>query len=144
MENSFELGGRQFKLNKIDPFKQFHVARRMGPILVDLLPALRDAGGMTSVQKLAEIPETEKLNLVGKILSPIISGMSKLSDEDADRVLLDLLSAVEMQQPTGNWARVASDSLLMIQDFELADLLNIAGRSFVFNLSRFTSALPQQ
>ena len=38
MDNDFEIGGRQFKLNKIDAIKQFHVARRVSPILGDLMP----------------------------------------------------------------------------------------------------------
>jgi hypothetical protein len=59
-------------------------------------------------------------------------------------VLFGLLASVEVQQAAGNWARVSSNSMLMIQDIELPILLQIAGRAFMFNLAGFFGALPHQ
>jgi hypothetical protein len=137
----FEIGTRKFKLLKLDAFKQFHIVRRIGPMLADLLPALGQA------KKIAEgtgLSETDKLSAFAEIAAPLMKGLSKLTDADADLVLMGLLSAAEMQQPAGNWARVASGNMLMIQDLELPQLLQIAGRAFAFNLSGFFSALPQK
>ena len=137
MEKEFTLGTREFKLAKLDPFKQFHIVRRLGPILADLLPALSE------IKKLGASAESNQLEAVAKFAEPIMNGLSKLSDVDADLVLFGLLQAVEMKQIQGNWAKVASNSMLMIQDLELPILLNLAGRAFVFNLSDFFAALPQ-
>lgn len=137
-DRDFEIGTRKFKLNKIDAFKQFHIVRRIGPVLSELLPALKNFQD----PKALALPNEEKFEMIAKLASPFLIGLSKLSDVDADLVLMGLLSSVEMQQPTGNWAKVASNSLLMIQDMELPVLLQIAGRAFVFNLSGFFSALP--
>lgn len=138
-ERDFEIGGRKFKLNKIDAFKQFHIVRRMAPLLADLLPAMKDA---KSISESAD--ESEKLDQLAKIAAPFMSGISKLTDVDADRVLFGLLSSVEVLQSSGNWARVASDSMLMMQDLELPVLLQIAGRALMYNLSGFFAALPQK
>ncbi len=73
-----------------------------------------------------------------------MTGLSKLSDADAEFVLYGLLAAAEVQQQAGNWAQVSTGSMLMIQDLELPMLLQIAGRAFMFNLSGFFSALPRQ
>lgn len=139
-EREFVVGGREFKLCKIDAFKQFHVVRRIGPILSDLVPALKDA------KKLQDktLTEDEKLDAIGKLVSPIMEGLSKLSDADAEMVMFNLLQAVEMKQSAGNWIRVSTGSMLMVQDLELPAMLQLAGRAFVFNLSGFFSALPQQ
>lgn len=139
-DRDFEIGGRNFKLNKINAFKQFHIVRKMAPILADLLPAM---GDVQKVNK-SEISESEKFEELAKIAAPFMLGISKLSDEDADKVLYGLLSSVEIQQPAGNWARVSTDTMLMMQDLDLPVLLQLAGRAFMFNLAGFFGALPQR
>lgn len=140
-DRSFEIGARNFKLSKIDAFKQFHIVRRIAPILADLLPAMKD---IQRVSKGTDLSESQKLDQFAEIAAPLMKGLSNLSDSDADRVLFGLLSSVEIQQQTGNWARVANDSMLMMQDLELPILLQLAGRAFAFNLSGFFTALPQR
>ncbi len=140
-EREFEIGGRKFKLCKISAFKQFHIVRRIGPLLSDLLPALKDA---SNIKNLDALPEGGKLEHFAKIAGPIMTGLSKLSDADADLVLFGLLASVEVQQAQGNWAMVASGSLLMIQDIELPVMLQLAGRAFAYNLSGFFAGLPHQ
>jgi len=147
MDREFSFGGRNFKLSKIDAFKQLNIVRRITPILSELLPAFQQIGlkgGFAKIGAIEALPENEKLEMVSKFLSPILTGMSKLSDEDTEKVLFGLLSSAEVQQAAGNWARVSTDKMLMIQDLELAAMLTIAGRAFMFNLSGFFSALPQK
>ncbi len=139
--NDFQIGGRDFKLNKLDAFKQFHIVRRIGPLLSDLLPAMKGAQKLKNVEALSE---DEKLDQMAKLAGPIMLGLSKLSDADADLVLFGLLSSVEMKQSQGNWAKVSTNSMLMLQDLELPVLLQIAGRAFMYNLSGFFGALPHQ
>lgn len=140
-DREFSIGGRNFKLCKIDAFKQFHIVRRIGPLLSDLLPAMK---GMQNLKNVEALPESEKLDVLAKFAGPIMNGLSKLPDADADLVLFGLLSAVEVQQAAGNWARVATSNMLMIQDLELPALLQLAGRAFMFNLAGFFGALPQK
>ncbi len=140
-DRDFEIGGRKFKLSKIDAFKQFHIVRRIGPLLSELLPAMKE---MPNLKNIDQASEAEKLDQMAKFVAPIMNGLSKLSDSDADLVLFGLLSSVEVQQPAGNWAKVATNSMLMIQDMELPVLLQIAGRAFMFNLSGFFGGLPHR
>lgn len=141
-DRDFQIGSRKFKLNKIDAFKQFHIVRRISPILADLLPSLGEFKKIS--EKGESISESDKLDSFAKLAAPLMNGLSKLSDVDADRVLFGLLSSVEVLQTTGNWAKVSSDSMLMIQDMELPILLQIAGRAFMFNLADFFAALPNK
>ena len=139
-DRDFEIGTRKFKLNKINAFRQFHIVRRIGPILSDLLPSMTT---MKKVSSSSELSEMEKFDEFAKIAAPLMTGLSKLSDKDADYVLFGLLSSVEILQDTGNWAKVATDSMLMMQDMELPVLLQIAGRAFAFNLAGFFGELPR-
>lgn len=133
-ERDFEVGGRKFKLNKIDAFKQFHIARRLGPVLGELIPV---------AQKFSKLNDDQMKEDQFELLAPVLNGLARLSDEDSNRVLLGLCSAVEMQQSTGNWARVATDAGLMFQDLELSVLLQIAGRAFQYNMASFFALAPQ-
>ncbi len=38
IEKDFQIGSLEFKLSKIHAFKQFHIVRRIAPILSDLAP----------------------------------------------------------------------------------------------------------
>jgi len=139
-ERDFSIGERNFKLNKVDAFKQFHIVRRLGPVIGEIIPV---AQKLHRLQK-DNLSEAEMYDQISQLAGPIFAGMAKLSDDDANRVLLGLCSAVEMQQmPKGNWARVATDAGLMFQDLDLVMLMQIAGRAFAYNLGNFSAALPQ-
>jgi hypothetical protein len=146
MDTNFSLGGREFRLSKLDPFKQFHVVRRVGPVLGDVIPAVVETLKGANVKAIADVEslsEDTKMEVVGKFASPVITGFSKLNDEDSEYVLLTLLSVVEVKQSTG-WAKISNGSIMMINDFEMAQMLSIAGRAFMFNLSGFFAGLPQK
>lgn len=134
-ERDFSFNNRNYKLNKLDAFKQYHIVRRLAPILGDLLPAL---GKLSKKKKIEEIGEEEL-----EAFTPIFKGFANLSDEDANRVLLGLIEAVEIQQTTGNWARVVVNNQLMFQDFEFPELMQLAGRAFMYNLGNFLKLAPQ-
>jgi len=136
-DNSFSLAGKNFKLSKMDAFKQFHVVRKVGPVLAEIIPSLSNSA-KKDVEKMSE---NERLEMVGKFLAPVCEGLSKLSDAESEAVLHGLLSCVEMEQPGMGWAKVSVNNLLMVQ-LELPILLQLAGRAFMFNLSGFFSALP--
>ena len=140
MDRDFELKGKKFKLNKIHAMKQFHIVRRIAPLLAELLPALEQAA--KSKKSAENMSEDEKLSMVANFVAPIMEGLSKLSDADSEKVLFGLLSSVETQQITGNWAKISNDTMLVIDDFELPVLMQIASKAFMFNLSGFFAALP--
>lgn len=145
-ERDFEENGYKFKLNKIDTFKQFHIVRRIGPILGDIMPVVAKLRSKFKDME-EEQDEGKKFEQIALLIHPIMQGLSKLSDQDADFVLLGLLSAIEMQQININgsslWMKVSNDSGLQFQSLELPTLLQIAGRSFAYNLRSFFSLLPQ-
>jgi hypothetical protein len=138
-ERDFQLDGRSYKLNKVDAFKQFHLVRRMGPLLSELFPAMKKAALVTSKK---ELTESEKYDQLADIAGPLLSGFSKLTDKDADFILMGLLSAVEVQQEGAGWARVATDVGLMFNNLDLPTMLQLAGRALMYNVGNFSRALP--
>lgn len=139
-ERDFEIGPLKFKLNKIDAFKQFHIVRRLAPILGDMIPIAQKLHQL----KKENLSEEQMFAQIAELSTPIFNGISKLSDADADKVLLGLCSAVEMQQTAqGGWARVSNGEILMFQNLELPQLMQIAGRAFAYNMAGFFASMPQ-
>lgn len=141
MERDFQLGDKKFKLNKLDAFKQFHVARRMTPLLADIVPVMQKLAPKIKNED-TSMTEEQKFDALMPILTPILTGLSKLTDEDANYVMHNLLSCVEYQYMSA-WATVSTGKELRFQDLELPVLLQVAGRSFMYNLSGFMAALPR-
>lgn len=134
-----EIRGRKFRFGKIDALKQFHVARRISPILTDAMPAMKQMKALEGAG-FDKLSNDEKLDKVTAVMAPFISGMAKLDDKDAELVLFTLLSCTEVYQDQfKTWAKVANDKMIMMQDLDLPTLLQAAGRSFMHNLSGFFS-----
>lgn len=136
-QKQISVGGREFVISKMDAFKQFHVVRRLGPILGDIIPVAK------KIKSVDAGTEDEKFGAIAEVIKPIMDGLSKLSDEDANKVLLSLLSCVEVKQVHGNWARLVVSDNLMIQDMDLPTMLQVAGQAFAFNLQSFFTIAPQ-
>ena len=140
-EREFQIGERKFKLNKIDAMKQFHIVRRIAPILQELVPAM----GTIAKSKVEDLSEEDKLAEFSKIVGPVMNGLARLSDDDSNFVLYRLLSSVEILQPQFNsWTYIATEAGIKMQDLELPEILQIAGKAFMYNLSNFFSSLPRK
>jgi hypothetical protein len=141
-ERSFLIGERKFKLSKIDTFKQHRVVKRISPILGEIIPVAQKlsklkVSGMSQEEAFEAIVSTDGIR-------KILEGYSKLSDSDAEYVLLSLCSSVEVFQPQfGSWARVVANDQLMFEDIPLQMLYQIAGRAFIYNTAGFFGSAPQ-
>jgi hypothetical protein len=143
-ENSFKINDEEFQLTKLSAMKQFHVARKVAPILADLLPAMAGIQKINDKKPESQLTESEKLEEFARVLGPVVEGLSKLSDKDSEYVLNSLLSSAEVKQKQfGSWAKVATEHGLQIQNLDLPILLQVAGRAFVFNLAGFFNVLPK-
>lgn len=136
----FSVNGMEFQAQRLDAMKQFHIARRVAPILSEFLPVIQkmnqsklDGEGMT---------EEEKFDRMLPILKPLIDGIMKLSDADSEFVIHALLTGVEIKQSGGNWARLSVGGLISVP-LDLPTMLQVAGQAFMWNLGGFINASRQ-
>ena len=120
-----ELDGHTYRVGKLDARAQFHIVRRLAPVLGGLAPALQgDKGGLDA-------------------LPPIATAVAKLSDADADYCIFGLLKVVSRKQPNGlGWGPVSTENLLMYDDIGMTQMLKLAWEALTFNMSGFFAALP--
>jgi hypothetical protein len=139
VDNAFSFNNKEFKLNKINALKQYHITRRISPLLGEIIPVFSKIA-KSNTENLAEDEKIEHMILLAE---PLLKGFAKMSEADSEKLLHDLLMSVEMKQPSGNWAKLSNGDSLMFADLDLKTLLVAAGRVFMFNLSDFFVALQR-
>lgn len=121
----FELDGITYRVGKLDARAQFHIVRRLAPVLGELAPSMQ--GGKSGIDA----------------LPAIASAIAKLSDTDADYCIFGLLKVVSRKQPQGlGWGPVSTGELLMYDDIDMTKMLKLAWQSVSFNMSGFFAAMP--
>jgi hypothetical protein len=119
-----EFDGKTYRIGKIDARAQFHIIRRLAPILGDLVPAVKTNGG-------------------GDALQAITGALAKLSDADADYCIFGLLKAVSRKQPNDiGWGAVTTGESLMYDDMTMPMMLQLSWQVLKFNMSGFFAGLP--
>jgi len=114
-----------YQIGKINARDQFHIIRRLAPVLGGIAPALQ--GGKGGIEALPEIA----------------NAIAKLSDADADYVIFGLLKVVSRKQSNGlGWGPVSTGELLMYDDIDMAQMIKLAWEVLSYNMSGFFAALP--
>lgn len=119
-----QINEKKYRTGRMDARRQFHVVRRLAPIL----------SGLTDLKKMMGEPLAA--------LGPLADAVASMSDQDADYVINSCLSCVERQQSAGGWAKVMVDDALMFQDLDMAAMLRLTWAVLQENLQGFFDALP--
>ncbi|MCA8480239.1 hypothetical protein LGN35_20050 [Burkholderia multivorans] len=146
MATEIELNGTRYAIGKLSAMQQFHVSRRIAPIIPPMIPVL--------LQFYEEMDKTEKVSAdekqgvlalvtsVAPVLQPFADALAGLKDEDAEYVFGTCLSVVERWQGAG-WAKVwnFTHKTSMFDDIGIDVMLPLVVRVVVANLGPFISGL---
>ncbi len=119
-----EIGGNAYRINSMSAMTQFHVMRKLGPVLPGIVPVLaqaaaalpqadgqEDGGAMTTVDGVAAIAMAAR---------PLLDGLAAMADADAEYVINHCLSAVMRRDAGGkSWSAVSRDGVTMFDDIDL-------------------------
>lgn len=142
MSREIQLGGNAYSIGRLTAKQQFHVSRRIAPIIPPLIPVFMKLAKTTGGAAGAIGALTGDLDGFGQALQPFADALAAMNDADADYVMDNCLTAVQRQQPTG-WARVMSpeQKTLMFQDMDMAVILPLVVQVIVANLGPFIQGL---
>lgn len=130
----FEINGNQYRIGKLSAFNQFHVSRKIAPILPTLIPVfvkLSKGGGLSG-----------DLSGFAEVLEPFTEGIAAMSDEASEYVLNTCLSIVQRNND-GAWRPVWSQQhkACMFEDIDLSVMINLAIRVIRDSLEPFIRGL---
>ena len=129
----FELQGNTYRAGKLDAFKQFHVSRKIAPILPTLIPVFVS---LSRDNKL-----TEDLGAFSELLTPFADGIANMSDEASEYVIATCLSVVSRRQENDTWAKVWSGGGCMFDDMDLGVIIQIIIKVIQDSLGPFIQGL---
>jgi hypothetical protein len=123
-----EIGGQQYRIGKMDAMRQFHVARRLAPVLASL--------GISAT-------ELDGIDLFS-VLGPVSEVLAKMPNEDVEYVIGSCLSVVHRREGE-KWAQVQSplpQARLMYADIDMPVMVRLAVEVVKDNLGGFFADLP--
>ena len=140
-----EIGGNAYRINSMSAMTQFHVMRKLGPVLPGIVPVLaqaaaalpqadgqEDGGAMTTVDGVAAIAMAAR---------PLLDGLAAMADADAEYVINHCLSAVMRRDPGGkSWNAVSRDGVTMFDDIDLMASMQIVWAVLRENYTSFFRA----
>lgn len=119
MNDIVEVGGQKYRIGRIDARKQFHVARRLAPLLA----------GMTGVP--------DRSAGFAAFLGPLTDALSGMTDSDVDYVLDACLGVCQRIQPNGHPAAVMTRSGMMFDDIDMGQMIQLAVQVIQQNIGGF-------
>jgi len=132
MHLDFEIGSVKYRANKLNPFEQFAILRKLAPIFA-AVASQAEASVMAGL-----IGKGEGGADFTKLLPPVLQGLADLPEEDANAVLYGCLKAVQRESGPGYAPVVASGAQrLMFDDIDLPVMLQLAWKVLEFNLAGF-------
>lgn len=123
--NEVEIGGRRYRTGKLDAFKQFHLFRKLMPILSGL-------GAMFAAS------ETEESAVdFWSSLGPVANALATMSQEDSEYILKTCMAVCTTWNGQG-WSRIASpNGDMMFDDINAMDMLMLSFEVVKDNLGGF-------
>lgn len=126
-----EINGRTYTIKRLPAMQQFHVARRLAPIMaafIDGIPSTSDVAG----------------SLAGFDLTKIGEEVASLSDKDAEYILNTCLSAVTYRDEENqrDFSVQVKPGIMRYDFIGLPEMLRLTGEVIKLNLGGFIPAAP--
>ncbi len=131
--NEITIAGNTYRYGKLNAFAQFHLERRIMPLVFSAFPVFFGAADKKedSVVSFKDILEKSK---------PLADILSKMSDEDADYITRTCLSVIQRKQGM-EWVSVMSDGHLMFDDLDAFETVLLSFFVIRRNLANFMQKL---
>lgn len=139
------VGEHTYSIGKLDALKQFHVARRLVPVLA-AFTKIGESSGAFEKRNTEDTPtedgseaEAPKRMSVGALL-PIAEALSKMSDEETEYIIYTCLSVVQ-RQDSGSLQRVMIQGKFVYEDIKMPDMIKLTSETIMANMGDFFAGL---
>lgn len=125
-----EIAGNTYRIGKLSALTQFHMARRLAPLLA--------AVGVTA----GNLKSAATLDLA-ELVGPASEVLARMSEADVNYVLFGCLDAVQRKQGD-RFAPVQVREALMFQDLEMPSMVRLVIEVLRTNLGSFFDLVPER
>lgn len=127
---TFQVGDHNYRCRRMDAKTQFHVIRRVLPLLSKFMSSN------------ASIMDSPNANNAAEI---IMGSLNKIASNDYDFIINNCLLSVEREEAPGSYQRIMTpDGHFMYEEinYDLVSMMKIVFEVLKFNFSDFFTALP--
>lgn len=134
-----EINKIRYITGRLTAFEQFHIMRRLAPLLSGLGESLAKLPTTAPNENgaAADVSDEDVWNAIG----PVANVLSKMSDADTDYVLKHCLSKITRFNGQ-NWVPIMAQGNLMFEDIDLSAMMNLTISTVQENLASFFPAAP--
>ena len=125
--STVEIKGVSYQIGTLDAMKQFHVSRRIGPIL---------AAMGVSIEELSKNGGNLDEGGMMEVMGPVMTVVSKMDDETVEYIIKTCLEVVSRQEGD-RWAKVQVNGRLMYADIGMPEMLQLTVETVKGNLGSF-------
>lgn len=135
MATEIELKGNRYQIGRLSAMQQFHVSRRIAPVLPPLIRSYLELSS-------SDVPLTKNLALLATSIEPVMDAVSRLKDDESEYVISACLRVVERQHMNG-WARIwaPSQNVCVFDDIDMGVMLELTVHVIIENLGPFIGEL---
>jgi hypothetical protein len=146
----FRVGDHLYRSRKLNARQQFHVARRLAPLvgqLMSLGPALSQLPTPASDTAPDETAVAATSQAFEGAIEALAMALARIPDNDCDYVLDHCMAVTQRAAGNGGgpaWADIWNERAhrLMFEDIDMPTMMQIAAEVLRDNLSAFFSMLP--
>lgn len=144
-QREVEIDGNHYRTGLLTAQQQFHVYRRLMPLLTDLNTAANIAAAVAATEA---VEAEKKADMWAMLQGPVLNSLAKMSDETVDYVLATCLTVCERRVDSGQsqaWARVAVPTAngfaMAYNDIAMVAMLRLVAETVQGNLGNFFDLL---
>lgn len=129
----FAIKGVQYRAGKMDAMAQFHVVRRLSPVI----------GGLRDM--ITRAVSGQEQDLVAAV-QPLAEAIAHMSDEDSEFIIGKCMSVTQRQESKGSgWANIWSENAKqpMFADIDMGAMIFVCVHVLKANLGPFIDDLRQ-
>lgn len=139
----FQLNGQLYSAGRLNAKQQFHVARRLAPLLKGFGDVVKNAGGIFSIVEkhfAGKLKEDLKKIDPFEMVQPLADALNEMSDENANYII-DACCGVTQRRTGSAWGPViAPNGMPMYPDMDWSVIIMIVIKVVEANLLNFTDA----
>jgi len=127
------MDGKTYRIGKMTAFQQFHVSRKISPLIPPLIPVFMQIAKDSGANNIAQL---------SALFQPFCEGFAALSDETAEYVISNCLSVVRRRNDKDEFVPIWSTGgkVVMFDDInDLSTLLRLVLRVIQDSLGNFLS-----
>lgn len=135
-QTTLEHGGNVYRIGELTPMQQFHVFRRLAPLIGSVQAEISEAVSAPSTLPADASESDQKNEFSARVMGVIAKVLGTMADAEVEYIVNTCLGVVSRQQ-NDRFAPVMNSGRLMFSDVDMPTMLRLTTTTVQENLGGF-------